>query len=280
MSKDESGRAAAAVTRREILLGAAAIGVAACTPSGQAAVNQPNNSTGVIQMAKPTIVLVHGFWGGAAHWSKVIVQLSKMGYESVHAVENPLSSLADDAERTRKMIAQQKGPVVLVGHSYGGVVITEAGNQPNVVALVYIAAFAPDAGESLGDVSKDYPASGGASVAPDSDGYLWIDQKKYHESFCHDLAPDEALVMAVTQKAPLASTAGNKVKAPAWKAKPSWYQISSEDRMISPENEKRMSARMGAKKVITLPASHASLASRPLEVSALIDEAARATTTT
>ena len=101
-------------------------------------------------MAKPSIVLVHGFWGGAAHWAKVIIQLSRMGYDSISAVENPLTSLADDAERTRKMIAQQKGPVLLVGHSYGGAVITEAGNQPNVVGLVYIAAFAPDAGESRG----------------------------------------------------------------------------------------------------------------------------------
>lgn len=230
-------------------------------------------------MTKPSIVLVHGFWGDAAHWSKVIVQLSKMGYESIHAVENPLSSLADDAERTRKMIAQQKGPVVLVGHSYGGMVITEAGNHPNVAALVYIAAFAPDAGESVADLSKGYPAPGGASVAPDSDGYLWIDPSKYRESFCHDLTAEEALVMAVTQKAPLGSTAGDKVKVPAWRTKPSWYQISSDDRMISPENEKRMSARIGAKKIIALTASHASLASKPIEVSALIDEACRATST-
>jgi pimeloyl-ACP methyl ester carboxylesterase len=230
-------------------------------------------------MTQPTIVLVHGFWGGAAHWSKVIVQLRKMGYDSIHAVENPLSSLADDVGRTRKMIAQQKGPVVLVGHSYGGVVVTEAGTHPNVVALVYVAAFAPDAGESLADVSKDYPAPGGANVAPDSDGYLWIDQTKFRESFCHDLTPDEALVMAVTQKAPLGSTAADKVTTPAWRSKPSWYQISSEDRMIHPDNEKRMSARIGAKKIITLAASHASLASKPLEVAALIDEAAKATST-
>jgi pimeloyl-ACP methyl ester carboxylesterase len=98
--------------------------------------------------AKPTVVLVHGFWGGAAHWSKVITELSHKGYHSIHAVEMPLTSLADDAERTRKMVAQQQGPVLLVGHSYGGAVLSEMGNQPNVVGLVYIAAFAPDAGES------------------------------------------------------------------------------------------------------------------------------------
>jgi len=226
-----------------------------------------------------TIVLVHGFWGGAAHWSKVIVELAGMGYANVRAVENPLTSLADDAERTRKMIAQQKGPVLLVGHSYGGAVITEAGNAPNVVGLVYIAAFAPEAGESLGEIAQAAPMPAGAvNVAPDSDGYVWINPQKFRESFCQDLPPDEALVMAVTQKAPVGSTFGNKVTAPAWRNKPSWYQISSEDRMIHPENQKRMSGRLGARKIITLDASHASLASRPREVSALIDEAAKATT--
>src|SRR5262245_55588306 len=134
---------------------------------------------------RPTIVLVHGFWGGAAHWSKVIVQLSTLGYDSILAVENPLTSLADDAERTRKMIAQQKGPVLLVGHSYGGAVITEAGNQPNVVGLVYIAAFAPEAGESLGAIAQSGPMpAGAASVRGDSDGYVWIEPKTFGESFC------------------------------------------------------------------------------------------------
>jgi pimeloyl-ACP methyl ester carboxylesterase len=227
---------------------------------------------------KPTVVLVHGFWGGAAHWSKVIVRLSKMGYESISAVELPLTSLADDAERTRKMVAQQKGPVLLVGHSYGGAVITQAGNQPNVAGLVYIAAFAPDAGESLADIAAvGAPPAGAANLAPDSDGYLWIAPKKFHESFCQDLTPDEALVMAVTQKAPVGSTFADKVTAPAWKAKPCWYQVSSEGRMIAPANEKRMAERMGARKIITLAASHASLASMSGEVCAFIDEAATAT---
>jgi pimeloyl-ACP methyl ester carboxylesterase len=226
---------------------------------------------------KPTIVLVHGFWGGAAHWSKVIVQLAKLGYDSVFAVENPLTSLAHDAARTKQMVAQQKGPVLLVGHSYGGAVITEAGTQSNVVGLVYIAAFAPDAGENLLDIGNASPPPPGvANAAPDSDGYVWINPKKFQESFCQDLSADEALVMAVTQKAPVGSTFADKVTIPAWKSKPSWYQISSEDRMIAPANEKRMAERMGAKKIITLAASHASLASMPNPVSALIDEAAKA----
>nr|WP_099045604.1 alpha/beta hydrolase [Cupriavidus sp. GA3-3] len=225
-------------------------------------------------MTKPSIILAHGFWGGAAHWGKVIVELARKGYTNVRAVEMPLTSLADDVERTRKMIAQQKGPVLLVGHSYGGAVITQAGDQPNVVGLVYIAAFAPDAGESPGGITHQHLPVAAPNLEPDSDGYLWLRSDKFHESFCQDLSPDDALVMAVTQKAPLASTFGDVITTPAWKKKPSWYQISSEDRMIAPENQLKMSARLNPRKVVTLAASHASLASKPAEVAALIDEAA------
>jgi pimeloyl-ACP methyl ester carboxylesterase len=229
------------------------------------------------EKSTPTIILVHGFWGGAAHWAKVIVQLSQRGHRSIRAVENPLTSLADDVERTRKMVAQVRGPVLLVGHSYGGAVITGAGTAPNVVGLVYIAAFAPDAGESLGQIMQAAPPpSGAAHVAPDSDGYVWIDPTRFGESFCQDLPADEQLIMAVTQKAPLGSTFGDRSESPAWRTRPCWYQISSEDRMIHPDNQRRMSARIGARKVITLKAAHASLASKPVEVTALIDEAAGA----
>lgn len=224
----------------------------------------------------PTIILAHGFWGGAAHWSRVILALAKLGHKDLHAVELPLTSLADDAERTRKMVAQQAGPVLLVGHSYGGAVISEAGNQPNVTGLVYIAAFAPDAGESPGGITEQHPPVAALNLAPDSDGYLWLRADKFHESFCQDLDADDALVMAVTQKAPLASTFADQVSDPAWRHKPSWYQLSTEDRMIAPANQERMSARMQPRKVLKLDASHASLASRAQEVAALIDEAARA----
>ena len=226
---------------------------------------------------KPTVVLVHGFWGGAAHWANVIVELNRRGYSSLRAVENPLTSLADDAERTRKMVSQVDGPVVLVGHSYGGAVITEAGDLPNVTALVYIAAFAPDAGESPGGITQELPPAAAANLAPDSDGYLWVLQDKFHESFCQDLSADEALVMAVTQKAPLASTFGDTVTAPAWRSKPSWYQVSTQDRMIHPDNERRMAQRMNPRKIIELDASHASLASQATAVADLIDEAATQT---
>lgn len=223
---------------------------------------------------QPTIVLVHGFWGGAAHWGKVIVALSQRGFTKLKAVELPLTSLADDAERTRKMVAQQSDPVLLVGHSYGGAVITEAGNLPNVIGLVYVAAFAPDVGESPGALTQSLPPAAMANIAPDSDGYLWIVADKFHESFCQDLTLEEALVMAVTQKAPLGDTFGNNITAPAWKKKPSWYQISSEDRMIHPDNQQKMASRIAPRKTVTLAASHASLASRADEVASLIAEAA------
>ena len=131
-------------------------------------------------MTLPAIILVHGFWGGAAHWSKVILELDRLGHNSLQAVEIPLTSLADDVARTTKMIAQHDGPVLLVGHSYGGAVITGAGNHPNVAGLVYIAAFAPDEGESPGAITQQNPPPGAAALAPDSDGYLWIVQDKYH----------------------------------------------------------------------------------------------------
>ncbi len=225
---------------------------------------------------KPAIVLVHGFWGGAAHWSKVVLELSRRDHADLHAVENPLTSLADDAERTRRMVRQIAGPVVLVGHSYGGKVITEMGDLPNVKALVFIAAFAPDAGESAGGISQARPPQAFPNIAPDSDGYLWIKPDTFRESFCQDLSADEALVMAVTQKAPIGSTFGDTVTAPAWRKKPNWYQISTADRMIAPENQQMMAERMRPQRTLTLDASHASLASRPSEVSDLIEDAAKA----
>jgi pimeloyl-ACP methyl ester carboxylesterase len=138
---------------------------------------------------------------------------------------------------------------------------------------VYIAGFAPDAGESLGQIGGERRAAAVENVAPDSDGYVWIKQDKFHESFCQDLPADEALVMAVTQKAPLGSTFGDTISDPAWKKKPTWYQVSTNDRMIHPDTERRMAERMKPQRTIELDASHASLASQPAEIVNLIDEA-------
>ena len=228
-------------------------------------------------MNQPAVVLVHGFWGDAAHWGKVIVELDRRGFGSIHAVENPLTSLTDDVRRTQQMVGQLDGPVLLVGHSYGGAVITQAGDLPNVAGLVYIAAFAPEAGEGLGAITERMPPDAATNIAADSDGHVWISQDKFHESFCQDLPADEALVMAVTQKAPIGSIFGETVTDPAWKTKPSWYQVSTEDRMIHPDNERWMAQRIGARRTVELPASHASLASHPVAVADLIHEAADST---
>jgi pimeloyl-ACP methyl ester carboxylesterase len=232
----------------------------------------------VFLVSQPAVVLVHGFWSGAAHWGKVIVELDRRGYGSLHAVENPLTSLADDARRTQQMIKQIDGPVLLVGHSYGGAVITEAGDLPNVAGLVYIAAFAPDAGEGLGAITEEMPPVAAANIAPDSDGYVWIPPDKFRETFCQDLPADEALVMAVTQKAPIGSTFADTVTDPAWNKKPTWYQVSTEDRMIHPDNQRRMAQRMNPRKTIEIAASHALLASQATAVSDLIHEAAGSVT--
>lgn len=221
----------------------------------------------------PAVVLVHGFWGGAAHWTNVIIELAKRGYDNIHAVDNPLTSLSADAERTRQMIRQIDGPVLLVGHSYGGAVITEAGDLPNVAGLVYIAAFAPDAGESAGQITEEMPPAAFGNIVADSDNYLWIRQEAFGESFAQDVSAEEALVMSVTQKAPLASTFGDTVTSPAWKVKPSWFQVSTEDRMINPDNQRRMAERINPRETVELAASHASLASQPVAVVDLIDRA-------
>ena len=218
--------------------------------------------------------------GWRGHWAKVIVELSRRDYDSLHAVENPLTSVPDDAERTQKMVRQVDGPVVLVGHSYGGAVITAAGDLPNILGLVYVAAFAPDAGENLAQIGdwRAAQAAAAGNIAPDSDGYVWIKQDKFQESFCQDLPADEALVMAVTQKAPVGSTFGDVIANPAWKKKPTWYQVSTNDRMIHPDSERQMAERMHARRTIQLDASHASLASQPVAIADLIDEAATSLT--
>jgi len=222
-----------------------------------------------------TIVLVHGAWGDGSHWRHIIPALSKEGY-TVRSVQNPLTTLDDDIQRTRDLIDAQEGKVLLVGHSYGGAVISGAGHHDKVVGLVFIAAFALDKGESLGGVfARREPPSGAASIYPDAKGFLWIKYDDFHKSFCADVPDDEALVMSVAQKPIHGSTFAAEAGEPAWKTKPSWYQVSDSDNMIPPATEIEMGERMNPKKLIHLNSSHASMASHPKEVLDLILEAAK-----
>lgn len=225
-------------------------------------------------MSNPTLVLVHGFWANSLHWQYIIPLLMKANFK-VKAVEIPLTSLSDDVQRITQIINQIEGPVILVGHSYGGVVITQAGNHDNVSGLVYIAAFAPDQFESAAIITELDPPQAIENLYADVDGYFWIKEEKYHQSFCQDLNELESMTFAVSQKAPLANTFANTVSKPAWKTKPSWYQISTQDCMISLTSQRRMAQRLNAKEVLELNTSHASLISKPEDIAAFIIKAAK-----
>jgi pimeloyl-ACP methyl ester carboxylesterase len=220
------------------------------------------------------IVLVHGAWGDGSHWRKVIPLLSKAGYNVV-ATQNPLTSLADDAETVKRLAESLDGKTILVGHSYGGAIITEAAAKcPNVVGLVYIAAFAPDDTENLGMLlGRTEPASGSANIYPDNYGFLWIKRDKFRESFSQDCSEEESLIMAATHKPTSAKCFEDKPTTVGWKRLPVWYQISEKDRMIPPETQHFFAERMKAK-TISLGTSHASMVSRPNEIANLIISAA------
>ena len=223
-----------------------------------------------------SIILVHGAWGDGSHWRHVIPLLHKAGYK-VRAAQNPLTSLEDDINKTKDLIDNQDGKVLLVGHSYGGAVITGAGLHEKVAGLVYIAAFAPDKGDSLGGIfSRREQPPGGASIYPDEKGVLWIRYDEFHTNFCADVPEEDALVMSLSQKAINGRCFGDATGEPAWKTKPSWYQVSDQDRMIPPVTQQEMADHIGAKKIIHLDASHASLASQAKAVAELILEAAKA----
>jgi pimeloyl-ACP methyl ester carboxylesterase len=226
---------------------------------------------------KPNVLLVHGAWGDASHWRHVIPLLHEKGYH-VFAVQNPLTSLYEDIERTSRLAAAQQGPTILVGHAYGCAVITGAGHMPNVVGLVHLCGPALDEGESLRSLlAGREPSAWAASIHEDKDGYLWISPENFHEIFCHDHADRmESLVWSLTQKPTAERCYAQKSGAPAWKSKPSWYQISANDRLFPPDTQKLIAARMKARGTITLPTSHASVATYPDQIVALIEEASRA----
>jgi pimeloyl-ACP methyl ester carboxylesterase len=224
---------------------------------------------------KPNIVLVHGAWADGSGWSKVIPILQQAGYNVV-ATQHPLTSLADDVEVTRRLTEAQEGPTLLVGHSYGGAVITEAAHQcPNVVGLVYIAAFAPDEGESLGSLAAaGAPPPGAAAIRPDKYGTLWLDKELFPANFCQDVDEKEAKVMAAAQYPIAARCFADAITNAGWKNLPCWYQVSSNDRMTPPQAEQFMAERIKAT-IISLPASHTPMISMPEEIAGLILTAAQ-----
>ncbi|MGF6767806.1 pimeloyl-ACP methyl ester carboxylesterase [Paraburkholderia sp. GAS199] len=221
-----------------------------------------------------TAVLVHGAWANAACWSKVIPFLQAGGVSTV-AVQMPLTSLEDDAATVKRALALIDGPVVLVGHSYGGVVVTATGNDSKVQSLVYVAAFAPDEGESAGALGASAdPAPLGAEVRPDSQGFLKLTRKGIDESFGQDLTEDERLVAFVTQGPTSAQALGDVVSAPAWKTKPSWYVVAEQDGAIQPSLQHRMADRAKSQKAL-VDSSHLVMLSHATKVSDAILAAAR-----
>jgi pimeloyl-ACP methyl ester carboxylesterase len=225
-------------------------------------------------MAGPgTVVLVHGGFVDGSGWQAVYRLLKEDG-DSVCIVQHPTLSREGDAAATKRVVDAQDEPGILVGHSYGGAVITEAGNNPNVAALVYIAAFVPDKGESvntlIGGFPKDVP---GPPILPPQDGFLFLDQEKFHDSFAADLDAERAAFMADSQIPWGVDALGGTITEPAWRSKPSWYLIATEDRMIPPPAQREMSGRAGST-VEEAAASHSVYVSQPAAVAELVKRAA------
>ena len=222
------------------------------------------------------VVLVHGGFVDGAGWEGVYKILKGHGYH-VSVVQNPTISLEDDVAVTKRVLAAQDGPAILVGHSYGGAVITEAGNHPNVAALVYITAFAPDKGESVGTLIQNPPPGAPVPpILPPQDGFLFLDRAKFPASFAADVDPEKAAFMADSQVPWGVGAISGAVSEPAWRTKPSWYLIASQDRMIPPDAQRAMSKRAGAT-VVEVKGSHAIYVSQPSAVAALIEQAATKT---
>jgi pimeloyl-ACP methyl ester carboxylesterase len=224
--------------------------------------------------ALAAIVLVHGGFVDGSGWEDVYKILKKDGY-SVSIVQNATVTLADDVATTKRIIDAQTQPVILVGHSYGGAVITEAGNDPKVAGLVYIAAFAPDAGESVSTlIANPVPGAPVPPILPPQDGFLYLDRDKFAASFAGDVKKDKADFLASSQVPWGVGALGGAISIPAWKSKPSWYLVTSDDKMIPPPAQRAMSKRAGST-VVEVKASHAVFVSQPAAVAALIEKAAK-----
>ena len=235
---------------------------------GKDLMSQTNTSTVV-----KNIVLVHGGFVDGSGWQGVYKALKNDGY-TVAIVQNPTISLADDVAVTKRVIAAQNGPVILVGHSYGGVVVTEAGTDPKVAGVVYIAAFAPDAGESVASLIANPPPNAPVPpILPPVDGFLLLDKAKFAAAFAADVRPDLAAFMADSQVPWGVAALDGKVTAPAWKVRPAWYLVTTADKMIPPPAQRSMAQRA---KAVTVEAagSHAIYVSKPEVVAKLIDQAA------
>lgn len=224
--------------------------------------------------ALPTIVLVHGGFVDGSGWEEVYRLLKKDGYR-VGIVQNPTTSLADDVAVTKRVIAEQQGPVILVGHSYGGAVITEAGTDPRVAGLVFITAFAPDRGESVASLIKDPPPGAPVPpILPPTDGFLMLDKTRFAASFAADVSAEKADFMANSQVPWGIAALSGTISEPAWRAKPSWYLVATDDRMIPPAAQRSMAKRAEAT-VAEAKGSHAIYVSQPSAVAELIEKAAR-----
>jgi len=221
--------------------------------------------------ATKNVVLVHGAFADGSGWEAVANILKKDGY-TVSVVQHPETSYAEDVKFTRAVVDRQAGPVVLVGHSYGGAVITEAGNDPKVSALVYIAAFAPDSGESSATLVQSLPPAG-KGVKPTGDGYFYIDPAVFAADFAADVPAAKAAFMAESQVVVSADSFTTPIKSPAWKSKPSWYMVATADRSINPDLERKMAKRANAM-TIEVNSSHVAYISHPKETARLIEEAA------
>ena len=224
---------------------------------------------------QPAVVFVHGAFADGSSWSKVISILQAKGVKAV-AVQNALDSLGGDVAATKRAIENQPGRVVLVGHSWGGTVITEAGGHDQVAALVYVAAFAPSVGQSSSELGKDYPpAPGLANLAPDKAGYLWLSDEGLRKYFAQDLPKSDLDVMVATQGPVAAKAFDEKVSTAAWTTKPSWYIVAENDHMIVPKLQHALAKKIGAK-VTSLPTSHVPQQSRPVDVAKVILAAVKA----
>ncbi len=227
------------------------------------------------QIGVKNVVLVHGGFVDGSGWQGVHAELRRRGYR-VTVVQNPTTSLADDVAVTKRALAAQDGPAILVGHSYGGVVVTEAGNDPKVAALVYVAAFAPDAGESVAALIKDPPPGAPVPpILPPQDGFLFLEKARFAASFAADVAPDLAAFMADSQVPWGVEALTGAVSQPSWKSKPSVYVVATEDRMIPPPAQRMMAARAGSH-VTEVVGSHALYVSQPAAIATAVDLAAHA----